>query len=180
ESKVSFSTPSEVVGKLKSVAEIPVPYPVSWADEERDTTNWLGNQLQNAACAKLYRISERVRLIEDLRIKQDWMYLQSSDHFYYMSTKFSSDGSMRNVFSPYDSPYDAFTNYMNVLGDFITRVESQYPSSIENDELNSLLSTIKNQGEEIVTLEKEIKKLKASKNKQTASSESPSKKKRSK
>jgi alpha-amylase len=180
ESKVSFSTPSEVVGKLKSVAEIPVPYPVSWADEERDTTNWLGNQLQNAACAKLYSVSERVRLIEDLRIKQDWMYLQSSDHFYYMSTKHSSDGSMRNIFSPYDSPYDAFTNYMNVLGDFITRVESQYPSSIENDELNSLLSTIKNQGEEIVTLEKEIKKLKASKNKQTASSESPSKKKRSK
>lgn len=176
ENKISFSTPSEVVGKLKSVAEIPVPYPVSWADEERDTTNWLGNQLQNAACSKLYSISERVRLIEDLRIKQDWMYLQCSDHFYYMSTKHSSDGSLRNFFSPYDNPYDAFTNYMNVLGDFITRVEAQYPSSIENDELNSLLSTIKNQGEEIVSLEKEIRKLKASKSKENDTNEASIKK----
>ncbi len=172
ESNISFSTPSEVVGKLKSVAEIPVPYPVSWADEERDTTNWLGNQLQTAACSKLYGISERVRLIEERRIKQDWMYLQSSDHFYYMSTKHSSDGSLRNFFSPYENPYDAFTNYMNVLGDFISRVEAQYPTSIENDELNSLLSTIKNQGDEIISLEKEIKKMKSSKNKKEVTKKS--------
>ena len=93
-----------------------------------------------------------------------------------MSTKHSSDGSLRNFFSPYDNPYDAFTNYMNVLGDFITRVEAQYPSSIENDELNSLLSTIKNQGDEIVSLEKEIKKLKTSKSKETTSLETGTKK----
>ena len=90
------------------------------------------------------------------RIRQDWYYLQSSDHFYYMNTKHMGGGG----FSPYDNPYDAFNNYMNVLSDFILRVQAEFPSSIENEELNSLLTTIKNQGEEIESLQKEIDKLK--------------------
>lgn len=165
DNKIGFSTPTEVISKLKPIDQISVPYPSSWADEERDTTAWLGNQLQASACDKLYSISERVRLCQDRRIKQDWMYLQSSDHFYYMSTKHFSDGAVHNHFSPYETAFDAFTNYMNVLGDFITRVDAQYPSNIENEELNSLLTTIKHQEQEIETLEKEVKKLKARKTK---------------
>lgn len=168
DSQIGFSTPTEVISKLKPVDQISVPYPSSWADEERDTTAWLGNQLQASACDKLYSISERVRLCQDRRIKQDWMYLQSSDHFYYMSTKHFSDGAVHNHFSPYETAFDAFTNYMNVLGDFITRVDAQYPSNIENEELNSLLTTIKHQEQEIETLEKEVKKLKARKTKAAA------------
>ena len=117
-------------------------------------STWLGNRLQNEAFHKLYNLSERVRMCEDRRIKQDWIYLQASDHFFYMSTKY---GSGKSSYSPYDSPFDAFINYMNVLSDFIVRVEEQYPAQIENEELNSLLTTIRNQASEIEMLEKELK-----------------------
>lgn len=156
EKGISFSTPSEVFSLLKPVDTISVPYPMSWVDEERDTSSWLGNVLQQQAFHKLIEIGERVRLGNDRRLKQDWLYLQSSDHFYYMSTKHFGKGG----FSPYDNPYDAFNNYMNVLSDFIVRVNAQFPDSIDNEELNSLLTTIKNQGEEIETLQKEVDRLK--------------------
>jgi len=97
-----------------------------------------------------------VRLCTDRRIKQDWNYLQASDHFFYMSTKHNDDGSVHSHYSPYDSPYTAFTNYMNVLSDFMTRVEEQYPASIDNEELNSLLLTIRNQEQEIEKLHREV------------------------
>lgn len=156
EKGISFSTPSEVFALLKSVDSISVPYPMSWVDEERDTSSWLGNILQQESFHKLTEVGERVRLGNDRRLKQDWLYLQSSDHFYYMSTKhFGKTG-----FSPYDNPYDAFNNYMNVLSDFIVRVNAQFPDSIDNEELNSLLTTIKNQGVEIETLQKELDLLK--------------------
>ena len=155
EKGLSFSTPSEVFNLLKPVDSISVPYPMSWVDEERDTSSWLGNVLQQEAFRKLTEIGERVRLGDDRRIKQDWAYLQSSDHFYYMSTKHFGKGG----FSPYDNPYDAFNNYMNVLSDFTVRVNAQFPDSIENEELNSLLTTIKNQGKEIEELQKELEKL---------------------
>ncbi|MDD6211322.1 MAG: glycoside hydrolase family 57 protein [Bacteroidales bacterium] len=160
---ITFSTPSEVLKKMKSVAPISCPYPISWADEERDTSAWLGNQLQKEAFEKLYSIGERVRLCSDKRLKQDWFYLQSSDHFYYMCTKHFSDGAVHSAFSPYDSPYDAFINYMNVLSDFMERVEAQYPSSIENEELNALLATIRNQGLELEQMKKEVAMLRKKK-----------------
>ncbi len=163
EKKISFSTPSDIVNKMKSVDSVSVPYPCSWADEERDTSAWLGNILQKEAFEKLYTIGERVRLCSDRRIKQDWSYLQTSDHFYYMSTKHFSDGVVHSYFSPYDTPYDAFSNYMNVLGDFIDRVNAQFPSSIDNEELNSLLTTINNQGKEIEMLQSEVRKMKEKK-----------------
>ncbi|MDL2278455.1 glycoside hydrolase family 57 protein [Parabacteroides sp. OttesenSCG-928-G07] len=153
---ISFSTPSEVFALLKPVDSISVPYPMSWVDEEKDCSSWLGNVLQQEAFSKINEIGERVRLGDDRRVKQDWDYLQSSDHFYYMSTKHMGGGA----FSPYDNPYEAFNNYMNVLSDFILRVNAQYPETIENEELNSLLTTIRNQGDEIETLQKEIGKLK--------------------
>jgi len=159
EKGMQFWTPTEAVSKLKAVDVLSVVHPISWADEARDTSAWLGNQLQNEAFQKLYSVSERVRLCEDRRLKQDWYYLQSADHFFYMSTKNMHDGSVHSQFSPYDTPFDAFTNYMNVLADFIVRVEEQYPMSIDNEELNSLLTTIRNQEREIEVLNKEAESM---------------------
>ncbi len=153
---IDFWTPSEAISKLKPVGELSVMHPISWADEARDTSAWLGNKLQNEAFNKLYSVAERVRLCDDRRLKQDWYYLQASDHLYYMSTKNMGDGAVHSHFSPYETPFQAFTNYMNVLSDFIVRVEEQYPLSIENEELNSLLTTIRNQAREIETLNKEV------------------------
>ncbi len=122
---IEFCTPSEVIAKLKPVGELSIPTPISWADEARDTSAWLGNKLQNEAFNKLYSVAERVRLCEDRRLKQDWNYLQASDHLFYMSTKHLADGEVHSHFSPYETPFQAFTNYMNVLADFIVRVEEQ-------------------------------------------------------
>lgn len=152
---IEFWTPGEAVKKLKPVGELVVMHPISWADEARDTTAWLGNQLQNEAFNKLYSVAERVRLATDRGLKRDWNRLQASDHFYYMSTKHMADGAVHSHFSPYETPFQAFTNYMNVLADFIVRVEEQYPLSIENEELNALLTTIRNQEREIEALNKE-------------------------
>ena len=159
EKGIDFWTPSEAVAKLKPVDSLSVLHPISWADEARDTTAWLGNKLQNEAYQKLYSVAERVRLCDDRRIKQDWNYLQASDHFFYMSTKHLDDGAVHSHFSPYETPFQAFTNYMNVLADFIVRVEEQYPLSIENEELNALLTTIRNQSREIAELTKEVESM---------------------
>lgn len=155
EKGVQFTSPSEAARRLKPVGELSIPYPISDVDEARDVSAWKGNDLQREALGKLYAIGERVNLCSDRRLKQDWEYLQSSDHFYYMATGKNAAGS----FSPFDSPFDAFTNYMNVLADFIVRVEEQYPEEIGNEELNALLLTIRNQAAEIESLNKEVKTL---------------------
>ncbi|MBD5304078.1 MAG: polysaccharide deacetylase family protein [Bacteroides sp.] len=159
EKGIKFTTPSEAASHLKSVDELSIPYPISGIDEARDVSAWKGNELQREALNKLYAVAERVSLCSDRRLKQDWEYLQSSDHFYYMSTKNLADGASHAAFSPYDSPYAAFTNYMNVLADFLVRVEEQYPESIDNEELNSLILTIRNQASEISSLKKEVTSL---------------------
>ena len=153
---VEFVTPTEAISKLKPVGELSIMHPISWTDESRDTTAWLGNKLQNEAFEKLYSVAERVRLCDDRRLKQDWYYLQAADHLFYMATKHFADGAAHSNFSPYETPFQAFTNYMNVLADFIVRVEEQYPLSIDNEELNALLTTIRNQEQEIETLNKEV------------------------
>ncbi len=158
EKGITFSTPSEIISKLKSVDQVDVPYPMSWVDEERDISCWLGNVLQREAFDKLYSVAERVHLCQDRRIKQDWDYLQASNNFRFMTTKNTGIWLNRGI---YDSPYDAFTNYMNILGDFISRVNSLYPVDMDNEELNSLLTTIKNQGEEVELLNKELAKVQA-------------------
>jgi alpha-amylase len=154
---IGFCTPSEAIDQHEPIGAITVPNSISWSDEERDVSAWLGNKLQKSAFKALYEIGERVRLCTDRRLKQDWLYLQSSDHFYYMSTKHF--GSGQSQFSPYMSPYDAFNNYMNVLSDFISRVKSQYPDTVDNEELNALLTTIHNQEMEIKRLQMELKKV---------------------
>lgn len=150
---IEFWTPTEAISKLKAVDSLAVVHPISGADEARDVSAWCGNQLQREALDKLYSAGERVRLCTERRLKQDWWYLQGSDHFYYMSTKHFSEGHAN--FSPYESPYSAFTNYMNVLADFLVRVDEQYPLSVDNEELNSLLKTIRNQESEIAELTRE-------------------------
>ena len=143
---------------MNSVGNLDVPDTLSWVDEERDVSCWLGNPMQREAFNKLYSVADRVRIANDPRINQDWDYLQASNNFRFMTTKPSNVGLDRGIYS---SPFDAFTNYMNILGDFINRVNSLYPEEIDNDELNSLLTTIKNQGDEIEMKDKEIVRLKA-------------------
>ncbi len=155
---IEFATPSEIIGKTKAVAPMDMPEPVSWNDEERDTSCWLGNGMQREAFNKLYQEAGRIMACQDRRIKQDWDRIQASNNFRYMTTKPMSVNMIRGF---YDSPYDAFTNYMNVLGDFIKRVQDLFPIEVENDELNALYTTIHNQGKEIETREHEIAQLRA-------------------
>ncbi len=122
-SSFSFNTPDEVSKMYQPVAKLHIPYPISWADEERDLTAWLGNELQDEAFDKLYKLEEKIKTCKDEQLQKDWKYLQTSDHFYYMCTKWFSDGDVHKYFNPYGSPYDAFINYMNVLSDFEIRVE---------------------------------------------------------
>ena len=155
---ITFSTPTEICKKIKSVGEINVPDTLSWVDEERDVSSWLGNPMQREAFNKLYSVADRVRIANDPRINQDWDYLQASNNFRFMTTKPSNVGLDRGI---YASPFDAFTNYMNILGDFINRVNDLYPADVDNDQLEGLLTTITNQDEEIEVKDKEITRLQA-------------------
>ena len=120
-----FATPSEVVKKYKPVSDIDVEDPISWADEERDVTAWLGNELQSEAFKKVYAMKEKLAIVNDPDLYEDWGHLQESDHFYYMCTKFFSDGEVHKYFNPYDTPYEAFINYMNVISDFQIRLDEK-------------------------------------------------------
>ncbi len=126
----SFSTPAEAVKQYKPVSDLEVAEPISWADEERDVTAWLGNELQQEAFNKLYGLYEKLALINDPLLFNEFGHLQESDHFYYMCTKFFSDGEVHKYFNPYDTPYEAFINYMNVLSDFIIRVDEEYSATV--------------------------------------------------
>ena len=119
---LDFCTPSEAAQRYQPVAPLHVPFPISWADEERDTSAWLGNELQEEAFNKLYALEADVYKTKDENLISVYRKLQESDHFYYMCTKFFSDGSVHSYFNPYDTPYEAFINYMNVLADFELRV----------------------------------------------------------
>lgn len=132
--KFEFLTPSEVIQKHDAVAPIQVPYPISWSEEARDLSIWLGNDLQRDAYDSLCELGEKVRFLDDKSIIQDWERLQDSDHYYYMGTKWISDGSTRRFKNVYSSPYDAYINYMNVLSDLTTRV---------NDGINQKVETLR-------------------------------------
>lgn len=155
---IGFQTPSEVIKTHKSVSEVEVPYPMSWNDEERDISCWLGNVMQREAFDKLYSIGERVILTNDKHLRQDWDYLQASNNFRFMTTKNNAVSMDRGI---YESPYDAFTNYMNILGDFLQRVNWALPQDIDTEELNAFQTTISNQDKKIQSLEKQVARLKA-------------------
>lgn len=155
---IVFATPGEIFDKAKAVAPLEVAYPISWNDEERDTSCWLGNGMQREAFNKLYQEAGRILACRDRRIKQDWDRLQACDNLHYITTKPTGVGMYRGF---YESAYDAFTNYMNILGDFIKRVQDLFPVEVESDELNALYTTIHNQGEELEVKDKEIARLRA-------------------
>jgi alpha-amylase len=143
--------------KTKSVGAIDVPDTLSWVDEERDCSCWLGNAMQREAFNKLYSVADRLLIANDPRINQDWDYLQASNNFRFMTTKPSNNNIDRGI---YDGPFDAFTNYMNILGDFISRVRSLY-GGIDNEELENMLTTITNQAKEIESKDQDIARLQA-------------------
>ena len=150
---IGFMTPSEVAKKFATNDVIVAPYPLTWAGEAKDINIYTGNDLQNEALQKLYAVAERVHLCQDKQLKRDWLLLQDVNYFHYMNH--IDQGSTH-----FESAYDAFINYMNVLSDFLQRVDEQYPTTIENEELNELLKTINNQEKEIEKLEEQIKALK--------------------
>ena len=116
--ELEFATVSEATKRLQPVAVLHCPYAMSWADEERDVTAWLGNDLQNEAFSKLYALAPKVKKAKNKDFDYVWHFMQNSDHFYYMATKWFSDGDVHSYFNPYGSAYEAFINYMNVLSDF--------------------------------------------------------------
>jgi alpha-amylase len=113
-----FKTPSEVITDYPEIADISFPRITSWADMERDITAWRGNRMQTQALQQCYELGEEIRWQGDSALFEAWRKLQTSDHFYYMCTKWFADGDVHAYFSPYSSPYDAFINYVNVLRDF--------------------------------------------------------------
>jgi alpha-amylase len=167
-----FSTPGEIAEKLSPVSSISVPHAISWADEERDLTAWLGNELQVDAFNKLYALTDKVSQCKDEKIRKDWTYLQASDHFYFMSTKFFTHGAYQAYFNPYESPYEAYINYMNVLSDFTIRVDAMVPDYSFNQEVSDLSRLIAEKNELILKYESELKSLKSNKTKVKTSSRS--------
>jgi alpha-amylase len=150
---IGFMTPSEVTKKFTANDVIVAPYPITWAGEAKDLGIYTGNDLQNEALQKLYAVAERVHLCQDKQLKHDWLMLQDVNYLHYMN-------HIDQGCTHFESAYDAFINYMNVLSDFLQRVDEQYPTTIENEELNELLKTINNQEQEIAKLEEQIKALK--------------------
>lgn len=165
EKGIGFMTPAEAGKKLTAADTVCVGHTISWCGEAKDLAAYDGNDLQHEAISKLYAVTERVRMCQDKALRRDWYILQSVDHYRFMN---HVDAAGTN----YESAYDAFINYMNVLSDFLLRVDEQYPTSIENEELNELLKTIHNLEAENATLEAELKKAKA---KKVAEPEAPAK-----
>jgi alpha-amylase len=164
----TFSTPSEIVAGLLPISTISVPHPISWADEERDLTAWLGNEMQVDAFNRLYSFADKVNRCDDKKILKDWKYLQTSDHLYYMATKFFTDGGYHAYFNPYESPYEAYINYMNVLSDFGNRLFKLVPETGKDQEIESLTQTITEKEELLKKYESELKRLRSTKTKITA------------
>jgi alpha-amylase len=153
---LKLSTPSEMIEELQPISIVSVPNPISWADEERDLTAWLGNDMQKEAFDKLYNLSGQIQKCTDADLLKDWNHLQVSDHFYYMSTKYFSDGKDHSYFNPFGSPFEAFVNYMNVLSDFKIRLNSFVPENELENEIASLHHIIDEKEQRIKKLEASI------------------------
>ena len=180
QSEYQFLTPSEVAEKLQPVAAYNVPNPISWADAERDLTAWLGNEMQDEAFDKIYSLEDIVRKIDDEEIQRDWLRLQTSDHFYYMCTKFFSDGDVHMYFNPYDNPYNAFINYMNVLSDFMIRLEKASKTAFGDEEPQTekeIKALIDKYQKEIDRLKAKLEKLEKKEEPKTAKTTTTTRKK---
>ena len=153
EREMGFMTPAEASKKLAAEDVLSSPYPLTWSGEAKDLSVYTGNDLQQEALNKLYAVAERVHLCQDKNLKTNWLRLQDVNYLHYMNHIDQGE-------TQFESAYDAFINYMNVLSDFLQSVEEQYPTTIENEELNELLKTIRNQEEEIQALQAKLKKAK--------------------
>ncbi len=131
-----FVTPSEAIRKHKQVAELDVPSLVSWADVERDLSAWTGNSMQQSALQQVYSMEQAIKSSGDRQLLEDWRRMQVSDHYYYMCTKWFADGDVHKYFNPYDSPYDGFIAFMNILSDIKERLKK----SGEEKELKTALN----------------------------------------
>lgn len=150
---IGFMTPAEAVKKLPSNNIVSSPYALTWSGEAKDLSVYAGNDLQQEAIHKLFAVAERVHLCQDKALKTNWLRLQDVNYLHNMNHIDQGE-------TQYESAYDAFINYMNILSDFLQMVEEQYPTTIENEELNELLKTIRNQEEEIQKLQAKLKKSK--------------------
>ncbi|MFA5328098.1 MAG: glycoside hydrolase family 57 protein [Prolixibacteraceae bacterium] len=162
-SKLNFATPSEIATEFQPVSVVSVQHPISWADEERDLSAWLGNELQDEAFRKLYEVTGQMNLVTERDLIKDWNNLQSSDHFYYMCTKFFSDGEVHRYFNPYETPYEAFINYMNVLSDFKLRVDAVAPVNQLEMQISGLNRLLQEKDEKLRKYEQELKNLQTKK-----------------
>jgi alpha-amylase len=120
-----FLTLSEAIARYPVVGELDIHHPVSWADIERDISAWLGNKMQQEAMHHLFHLEKDIKLAGDPQLIEDWRKLQTSDHFYYMCTKWFADGDVHKYFNPYDSPYEGFINFFNVLNDIHMRIKEK-------------------------------------------------------
>ncbi|MGB5979349.1 MAG: alpha-amylase, partial [Cyclobacteriaceae bacterium] len=124
DTKGEFLLPSQALKRMKPGGRLDIYSPISWADTERDLSAWNGNPLQKAALKRLYEMGEGIKALEDNNdLLELWSYLQSSDHFYYMSTKQNHDARVHSYFSPYNTPYDAYVYYTNILSDMEIRMQ---------------------------------------------------------
>jgi len=153
---LKFAFPSEIIKDIQPVSAVNVPYPISWADEERDLTAWLGNDMQKEAFRKLYSICDRMKECSNNKLLKDWNYLQVSDHLYYMCTKMFSNGEIHSFYNPFDSPYEAFINYMNILSDFKIRLNSVIPANKVEQEIASLHQLLDEKEKKIKKMEAEL------------------------
>ena len=151
EREIGFMTPSEAAKKLSAEDVLSSPYPLTWSGEAKDLSIFTGNDLQQEAIHKLFAVAERVHLCQDKALKTNWLRLQDANYLHNMNHIDQGE-------TQYESAYDAFINYMNILSDFLQTVEEQYSTTIENEELNELLKTIRNQEEEIQELQAKLKK----------------------
>ena len=182
----AFITPAKAAKTLQVVSALNVPSATSWVDEERDLTAWLGNEMQNEAVDKLYALAPRMAQCTDEALLKDWQYLQSSEHFYYMGTKYFANGSSRAYQSPYPTPYEAFINYMNVLSDFAERLNAVAPANTDtqvealkaqNDKLQNQLNELEQQLIKVNIKEKPARKTATRKSADSAEAQATEEKK---
>ncbi|MBR3540921.1 MAG: glycoside hydrolase family 57 protein [Bacteroidales bacterium] len=170
---IRFATPAECWENIPPIAVANVGHPISWDGYDKDVSAWMGNDLQNEAIRAIYSISERLHMSNNEILRQDFAYLLSADHFKFMSTKMGS----YVPFSPYDSSFDAFTNYLNIVSDMEIRLKQEFPEEVENEELNPLLKQINEQGKVIEKLQAQLEKAEKKLNEKKAAAKKPAAKK---
>jgi len=170
---IRFATPAECWENIPPIAVANVGHPISWDGYDKDVSAWMGNDLQNEAIRAIYSISERLHMSNNEILRQDFAYLLSADHFKFMSTKMGS----YVPFSPYDSSFDAFTNYMNIVSDMEIRLKQEFPEEVENEELNPLLKQINEQGKVIEKLQAQLEKAEKKLDEKKAAAKKPAAKK---